>query len=172
MFNTLRAIINRAVVDIAQQGFRRTGEVLAPFVPLLWPARQQQTATVEDDDLPAEVMIGDVPGWAYDVYSREGRAALTNFINGSTESARWVRAYIPPRQRIAFLGSIVFRVEGGLVRKRLRWKTGDDLRRMVDTECNGPNCRDATEILQLMTANIPSLNEVRSQLVGGSEHVQ
>jgi hypothetical protein len=160
VFNALREVVDHAVVDIAQEGFRRTGEVLAPFVALLWPA-QQQMAPIGDDELPAEVMIGNVPGWAYDVYSREGRAALTNFINGSTESARWVQAHIPPRQRVAFLGGIVFRLEGGLVRRRLRWKTADDLRRMVDIECNGPHCRDATEILQLMKAGY-AFNKLRA----------
>jgi hypothetical protein len=112
----LRETIDPAVVDIAKEGFRRTGEVLAPFVALLWPARQQQMATVVDDEFPQELMVGEVPGWTYDVYSREGRVALTNFINESTETARWVRDHIPPRQRVAFLGGIVFRVEGGLVR--------------------------------------------------------
>ena len=172
IFNALRGIVEPCVVDIAQEGFRRTGEVLAPFVILLWPARQHQAATVEDDEFPTELMIGDAPGWAYDVYSREGRAALANFIGGRTETARWVRDHIPPRQRLAFLGGIVFRIEGGLVRNRLRWKTGDELRRMVDFECNGLHCRDATEILQLMKADIPLLNADRARLVGGSEHVQ
>ena len=139
---------------------------------LLWPLRQDQTATIEDDDFPPETMIGDVPGWAYDVYSREGRAALANFIEGQAETARWVRAHIPSRQRVAFLGNIVFRLEGGCVRSRLRWKTGDELRRMVDTECNGPHCCNATQILQLMKADITVLNDVRAQLVGGGEHVQ
>jgi hypothetical protein len=171
-FNALREIIDPAVVEIAKEGVRRTGEVLAPFVALLWPARRQQTATIEDDEFPPEVMIGDAPGWAYDVYSREGRAALASFIEGRTETARWVRDHIPPRQRVTFLGTIVFRVEGGLVRKRLRWKTGDELRRMVDTECNGPHCTDATEILQLMLADIPALNRVRAELIGGLRHVR
>jgi hypothetical protein len=171
MFNALREIIDPAVVDIAQEGFRRTGEMLGPFVALLWPARQQQTATVSDDEFPPAIMIGDVPGWAYDLYSREGRATLAKFIGGRTETARWVRDHIPPHQRIAFLGGFVFRVEGGMVRKRLRWKTGDKLRRMVDIACNGPHCRDATEILQLMKADIPVLNDVRAHLVGRGEHV-
>jgi hypothetical protein len=172
IFNALREIIDPLVVEIAKEGFRRIGEVLAPFVALLWRARQQQTATVADDEFPPELSIRDVPGWAYDVYSREGRAALTNFINGSTETAHWVRDRIPPRQRVAFLGGIVFRVEGGLVRKRLRWKIGDELRRMVDMECNGPQYRDATKILQLMRADIPVLNGVRSELMGGLRHVR
>jgi hypothetical protein len=171
MFNALRETTDCSLVDIAQEGFRRTGEVLAPFVALLWPTRQQQAATVEDDEFPPDRMVGEVPAWAYDLYSREGRAALANFIEGRTETARWVRDHIPPRQRVPFLGGVVFRVDGGLVRKRLRWKAGDELRRMVDVGCNGPHCRDATEILHLMKADIPTLNEVRAELMGGLRHV-
>jgi hypothetical protein len=170
-FNALREVIDPSVVEIAKEGFRRTGEVLGPFVALLWPMRQQQIATVADDEFPPELMIGDVPGWAYDVYSREGRAALAEFIGGRTETARWVRAHIPPRQRLAFLGGIVFRVEGGLVRKRLQWKTGDELRRIVDIECNDPHYVDAAEILQLTRGDIPALNGVRAELIGGLHHV-
>jgi hypothetical protein len=171
-FNALQeARIPTAVVEIAHEGFRKTGEVLCPFVALLCPLHQHETAIIEDDAFPPEVMIGNVPGWAYDVYSREGRAALASFIDCRTETARWVRDHIPPRQRVTFLGGIVFRVEGGLVRKRLRWKTADDLRRMVDIECNGPHCRDATEVLQLMKADIPVLNGVRSEPMGGLRHV-
>jgi hypothetical protein len=29
--------------------------------------------------IPPEVIIGDVAGWAYDMYSREGRAALAKY---------------------------------------------------------------------------------------------
>jgi hypothetical protein len=172
VFDALRELIPTSVVDVAHEGFRKTGEVLCPFVALLWPLRQDQTATIENDDFPPEVLIGDVPGWAYDVYSREGRAALANFIEGRTETACWVRDHIPPRQRVAFLGGIVFRVEGGLVRSRLRWKTGDELRRNVDIECNGRHCRNASEILQLMKADIQILNDIRVQLIGGGEHVR
>jgi hypothetical protein len=168
LLNALRRIIPPAVVDIAQDGYRKTGEVLAPFVALLWPLRQQQTTTVGDDHFPPEVMIGEVPSWGLDIYTRPGRAALANFIKGRTETARWVRDHIPPRQRVAFLGGIVFRVEGGLVRSRLRWETGDQLRRMVNIECNGSHCPDASEILQLMKADIPALNGVRLRLNGGS----
>ena len=159
------------MVEIAHEGFRKTGEVLCPFVALLCPLHQHETAIIEDDAFPPEVMIGNVPGWAYDVYSREGRAALASFIDCRTETARRVRDHIPLRQRVTFLGGVVFRVEGGLVRKRLRWKTADELRRMVDIECNGPHCRDATEVLQLMKADIPVLNGVRSEPMGGLRHV-
>jgi hypothetical protein len=47
-----QAQIPAAVVEIAREAFRITGEVLSPFVALLWPLRQNETATVGDDHFP------------------------------------------------------------------------------------------------------------------------
>jgi hypothetical protein len=67
---------------------------------------------------------------------------------------------------IDFLGNVLFAIEGGLMRKRLRWSTGDQLRQMSERECQRPS-PDATEILGLMRADIPILNRVRRRLQGG-----
>jgi hypothetical protein len=88
------------------------------------------------------------------------------FNEGESDSARWVRSYVPPRQRIAFLGGMVFRAEGGLLRQRLRWSLGDELRRVNDIECAGPGFPDASEVLGLMRADIPKLNRVRAAVMG------
>jgi hypothetical protein len=55
-----------------------------------------------------------------------------------------------------------FRVEGGLVTNRMRWPLADELRRQCDVECSGPDCPDASEILDLMRDDIPLLNEART----------
>jgi hypothetical protein len=47
-----------------------------PFVARLHPLIQLETTTVEDDQLPPEMLIRDVPSWAFDMYSREGRRRL------------------------------------------------------------------------------------------------
>jgi hypothetical protein len=159
-----RAGFPNSVVAIAREGFRKVGEALCPFVALLHPLIQPETATVEDDGFPPETLIGDVPSWALDMYSREGRAALETFLQGTSETARWVRAHIPTQARVRFLGTVVFRVEGGLVRSRLRWPTADKLRRLVDLECHGRHCRDASEILELMRRDLYLLNEVRADV--------
>jgi hypothetical protein len=171
LFQALRAIIPLEVVEIAQEGVKKSSEVLPVFMAMLWPARQEQSAVTADDEFPPEVMVGDVPGWAFDIYTRPGRVVFANFVEGSTETARWIRARIPQRQRLSFLGGIIFKAEGGLVKSRLRWVTGDELKRMVDIECNGPHCRDASEILELMRADIPALNGVRAELIQGIAHV-
>jgi hypothetical protein len=151
-------------VEIAREGFRKIGEPLCPFVALLCPLARCEASTLQDDDMPPAIMVGDVPGWSLDVYTREGRTSLQTFLQGDSETARWVRDHVRPGQRVNFLGTVVFRVEGGLVRQRSRWPTGDELRRHVDIECHGPSCSDATEILQLMRNDIGLLNEERSHV--------
>jgi hypothetical protein len=151
-------------VSIAREGFRRGGDALSPFVLLLHSLRQQEIATLENDEFPPELTIGEVPSWAFDMYSREGRASLSAFLQGTSETAQWVRTHIPAQGRVHFLGTIVFRIEGGLVRSRLRWPTADKLRRLVDLDCYGKHCRDASEVLDLMRHDLPALNEVRAHV--------
>jgi hypothetical protein len=165
VFDALRAAGDpNGVVEIGHEAFRKIGEPLCPFVSLLWSLRQAETGFVRDDLFPPEVLIRGVPSWAYDTYTREGRAAYQVFLQGESETARWVRGHIGPSQRVSFLSGIVFRVEGQLCRNRLRWPVADELRRLVDYESQGPGCPDATEVLQLRRDEIPLLNEVRAHV--------
>jgi hypothetical protein len=159
-----------SILEIGRELFRRTGEPLGPFLSLLAPQRQTETATVADDDIPPVAMIGEMPSWAFDRYSREGLACLQLFLRGDNETAHWVRSHIPPAKRVDFLGDLLFRCEGQITRQRLHWPTADELRRLVDVECN-LGCDDATEILGLMRADLPTLNQVRVELLGGRNHV-
>lgn len=168
LFAALGAILPPDLVEITRDGYRRSKEVLPIFMALLSPHLKRELVSVEDDDAPPEIMIRDVPGWSLDVYSRPGRAALGELIEGSSDTARWVRAHIPSRQRVNFLGTIVFRLEGQCCRQRLRWEVADELRRATDYECNGPHCPDATEILGLVRADLGELNAIRAELMSGS----
>jgi hypothetical protein len=170
LFAALGKILPPELVEIAEVGHRRSGEVLPIFMALLAPHLQHDLTTVQDNEMPAETMVGPVPGWCLDMYTRPGRAAIAGLIEGSTQTARWVRAHIPPRQRITFLGTIVFRLEGQCVRRRLRWSIGDELRRAVDYECNGQHCRDATEILGLARADLAELNDIRAKIFRSTDH--
>ena len=153
-----------SIVEVAREGFRRTREMLCPLVALL-AAEPRGSTQVDSDDLPPETMIGDVPCWALDVYTREGRAALARFLVSDAPAAHWVRGRVRPARRVSFLGHIVFRVEGGLVVNRMRWPLADELRRQVDVECSGPECPDATDILDLTRDDIPLLNEARAAVI-------
>jgi hypothetical protein len=113
-------------------------------------------------------MIGDVPAWALDVYTREGRAAFVRFLQTDAPTGRWVRRNIRPSRRVSFLGHIIFRVEGGLVANRMRWPMAEELRRQVDVECSGQECPNAMEIVELMRDDIPRLNEARAVVMGAT----
>lgn len=168
LFAALGEFLRPDLVEVTREGHRRSGEVLPIFMALLAPHLQHELTSVQDDEMPAETMIGPVPGFCVDLYTRPGRAALARLIEGPTQTARWVRAHIPPRQRITFLGTIVFRLEGQCVRRRLRWGIADELRRTVDYKCNGPHCPDATEILGLVRDDLGVLNAIRAELMSGS----
>jgi hypothetical protein len=148
------------IVEVTPEGFRRTRTVLCPLVALL-ACEASQAAQMENDDLPTEDLIGDVPGWALDVYTREGRAAFARLLETDAPAARWVQRNVRQARRVSFLGHVVFRVEGGLVANRVLWPLAEELRRQVDVECSGPECRDASEILELMRDDIPRLNDAR-----------
>jgi hypothetical protein len=152
------------IVEVAREGFRRTRTVLCPLVALL-ACESRQAPQIENDDLPAEEMIGDVPAWALDVYTREGRAAFARLLQTDASAARWVQRNVRQARRVSFLGHVVFRVEGGLVANRVRWPLGEELRRQVDVECSGPECSDATEILELVRNDIPRLNDARAAVM-------
>lgn len=147
-------------IEITRLCFSRTGELLPPLLCLLRPHLPACGAS-SDDLLPPEIVIRGVPGWALDMFSRDGRAAMSLFLGSDSESARWVRAEVPKAQRLDVFGHLLFRVEGGLCLNRLSWPLAEKLRRMVDLECHAPFLRNAGEFLSVLRNDIPILNDMR-----------
>ena len=153
-----------SLIEIARDSYRVTGEIICALQVLLWPEWRRSAATRRDDDFPPALACGPTSSWALDMFTREGRTALAAFLRTDCATARWVRQHIPPPQRVTFIGGVLFRVESGLVRGRMEWPLAAELRRMADIQCHGPLCPDATEILALLRADIPLLNEVRAHV--------
>lgn len=149
------------LVEVAREGFRKTNQVLCPLLPMIFAEKIDEPAVIRDDQFPPETTCGPVPSWAIDVYSQAGRQALQALLARDGKATRWVRQHVPPARRVKFLGSILFAVEGGACSHRLRWSVGEELRRLSEIEAQGPYCKDATEIIGLLRADIPLLNEVR-----------
>jgi hypothetical protein len=108
---------------------------------------------VEADDFPPEVMIDATPGWAFDLYAREGRAAYSRFLATDADSAQWLRRHVASSRRVAVLGHCIFRLEGGPVDPRLHWPLADRLRKEADAFCAGPGCGDVHELLGLVRSD-------------------
>lgn len=153
------------VLELAQRGFNGVREPLPVLMSLL--SRECPGPThhsCETDEFPETVMVGEVPGWAVDQYAREGKEALRRFLAGKTATALWIRRNIHPRQQLRFLGGIVFRAEGGLLKDRIRWSLGDRLRHQMNIEANGCGVADAAEPLALMKNDFSALNEERKNV--------
>jgi hypothetical protein len=122
-------------------------------------------SAVLGDPMPPEELVGDVPCWAYDIHVREGRAAIARFLVGHSATAQWCRATIPDATRVSFLGGVLFRIEGGLVAKRLRWPLADRLRETADLECHGVDREGALQVSDLLRNELPQLNDERRHVV-------
>jgi hypothetical protein len=165
LFDAMRGWdIAPAMVAIAEEGFRRTGQVLCPFLPLLASKKQGEARLVADDRMPPETMCGPLPNWALDMFSREGRRALKSFLSRDCRSAKWVRAHVPPPAQVVFLGDLLFAIESNLMKRRQQWGAAAELRRMATVECLGPFCPDATEVMDLLLHDLPLLNEERGHV--------
>jgi hypothetical protein len=154
---------------IAEEGWRRTGELLAPLVALLSLENGLRENTA-DDSLPPEVLISGMPGWALDMFTREGRAALGKLLFMDAGISRWAKAILPAAGRTEFLAQTLFRVESGLVLRRRDGDLGADLRSKMDLECLGLPAVQMAEAMELMREAIPLLNVMRSEVMGGKSH--
>lgn len=156
----------QTLVEVCREGFVRLQDPLCPLLALLHgQLRSGVPSLTSDDILPPTAMVGTVPGWALDQYSREGLTALRRFLSQGSATSMWVRSNIAPAARLAFLGGLVFRAEGGLLRRRAHWSMAADLRADYETRCAGYGCADATEPLGLLRQDIPLLNEARADVL-------
>lgn len=163
VFASLRAAgVEREIVAVAERGFRRVREVLCANLCLLHPLFPTGPLPTEGDDFPPVAMNRrGVPTFAFDMFSHEGRRALGSFLDGRTDTARWIKHHVPAQRRIKFLGHALFRIESGLVKCRVRWPVGDSLRLLADSGFSGISADTTVELLQMLRADLPSLDEER-----------
>jgi hypothetical protein len=165
----LEAGFPHCVLELGERGTTRFSEPLPAIMSLVSrdvPARSTgYEPTGKDDDLRPAVMIGDVPAWAIDYYTRPGRAAMKAFLSRETATGFWIKSHVSKTRWLEFLGGLVFRVEGGLMRRRLQWPIGLHLQQMMMIEANGCGIEDASEALDLLRNDLLVLNEERANVL-------
>src|SRR5690606_38039022 len=82
-----------------------------------------------DDPLPPVIEVSGIPSFAFDQYTRLGKAAIRQYVS---RSERW-RAFSEPlkltrQQQATAAGELFFRVESAVVRRRRSWDIGRVLR--------------------------------------------
>lgn len=168
----LNAGLPASAVEIAREGYAKIGEPLCHFLPLLGALLPAKPHEFTDDAMPPERMIGDVPSWAFDMFTREGRTAMKAFLARDSATSRWTRKHVPKDKRVNFLGNIIFAAEGAALKSRLTWSLAEVLRESAEHECQGAGCPDAREIIALMRRDLSVLNDIRAEVMGSVHHAQ
>ena len=154
---------------IAREGYRRTGELLAPLVALLTLENGLRDVS-QNDPFPPEAQIGPLPSWALDSFTREGRAALARLLQSDAGIRQWMNETQPLAGRVELLAQALFRVESGLCVHRKDGPTGEWLRELMERECLALRPDDADALLRLLRDAIPQLNTARRLVIGGADH--
>ncbi|SFL48621.1 MgsA AAA+ ATPase C terminal [Loktanella salsilacus] len=149
---------------ICRDGYRKTSEALPALLALL-ALENGLRSGVTDDPVPPEVMIGGVPGWSLDMFTREGKLALTRLLATRAGVAELTRSEVLQARRISFLGQILFRVEGGLLARRVGGDLSDRLHSQLMFETLGVLPEVAVEALNLMREDLPLLNHIRAHVM-------
>lgn len=146
---------------ICREGYRKTGEALPPLLALLTMENGLREST-SDDFMPPDAMIGGLPTWSVDMFTREGKLALTRLASTQAGVAEFSRAMLPFSQRTGFLGQALFRIEGGLLARRVGGELSDRLHSELMFETMGVAPEAATQALDLMRQDLPLLNQIRA----------
>ncbi|CCV03307.1 conserved hypothetical protein [Mesorhizobium metallidurans STM 2683] len=163
LFAAMRSAgVEQEIVNLSEQGWKRTREALPILLPLVSLARPTGMLPVTDDEFP-KVVIGrsGLPTYCLDAFSWEGKAALSLFLKRDTETGRWLRKYVSAQRRLPVLAGGLFRVEGGLVRQRVEWPCAMTLRWLADSGYHGIKLTDPAAFLDMVRGDLPKLNEVR-----------
>ena len=159
------------VLELAREGYRVSREPLWLLMGLLAAEPAGFGCEAEsDDDMPPETMAGAVPGWAVDSFTREGKAAISRFLHGTSPYTRWLQAQVERSQHRTVTARALFHIEGGLLRKRCRSALNDDLRATNERECLGLPSELAGEALRHLRDDLPRLDAIRAEILEGQTH--
>ncbi len=155
-----------SMMQIARQGFRKTGEMLAPFAALLTLVNGIRGDAAQNDRIPHKRLVGGVPSYVLDTYTREGKQAFARFLKTNAGAVEWIKANLPDNGRNAFVGELVFRVEGGCLNNRWAGPFADALRAKYELGCLGCSPEQAASVLSLMRNDMALLNDCRAEVLG------
>jgi hypothetical protein len=118
------------VVATCRAAWKLTRNPMALLLPLVWEQWMvfDRHDTTDDLLLPVQ-MLGGVPGYALDQFTRIGNAISRALLRADPELRLWLdRAGVRPGVQPRAVGDLLFLIEGGLVRRHTRWAVGDELR--------------------------------------------
>ena len=152
--------------DTCREAWKLTRNPMAMLLPLVWEQWSLIDSYGEIDDwLPPVQMIGGVPGYSLDQFTRVGNAISRAFLRENPPfSERLGAAGVAPAARPRALGDILFVIEGGLVKRRVIWPLADKLRlphrQLPLIGKVGPNLDAAIDLVRSKASQIAHLRKL------------
>ena len=165
VFETFREMnIPATLITICQYADKRMGFPLAAFLPLIWHLSQGKDKTIIETDLPDSPMIGDTPAYVFDSYTRAGKQAILKWIR-TTPAINAFFKDKSARQTMAIANLLHFRIESGLVDKRLQTDLADQIFMDAEHTGRGFDPKVAKGCGFIMGQHLDSLHRIRKQII-------
>lgn len=117
------------VVATCRSAWKLTGNPMVFLLPLVWDRWIGSEHIVADDQMPQVTMIGDVPGYALDQFTRIGNTISRDFVRSDDVLRPMLYdAGVHRGAHARTVGDLLFLTEGGLLANRAIWAGADSLR--------------------------------------------
>lgn len=160
VFEVLGPRVGSVGVTVLHEACRQAGLALAPLNLALLP--NVTLDGVEACEVPKTDLIGEVPAYALDQYTRTGKAALRHYVARNEGWAAFARKWgLPSAIHAAAAGELLFRYEGAAIDTRPSWSLGIALhQRSLRLGCFMPP-EAVAEGLLTIAKGLPAINELR-----------
>jgi hypothetical protein len=151
------------VVETCRAAWRLSRNPMAMLLPVVCAQFAAcDRHSINDDALPPVEMVDGVPGYALDQFTRRGNSVSRDLLGADRHLRDLLQAAgVPSSQLVRTVGDLIFLLEGGRVRRRLRWATGDELRRphrwLPATGHLGPYLDQALRLVEAKARQIANL---------------
>lgn len=178
--------ISDTYTEIARLGMMRGGYVLAPLFPLILDRylrtyavsgrkRFESSRTdssdaavipeIREEQPENTIMIGGMPSYAFDGFTRGGKQAIRLFTDRSAEWRSFLKRHVQRDKWQAMTTNVLFRVDGATLNKRLSWVDGDRI--LVDSDRLIPGLASefSEQAMNLLREEMPTMNSVRREVI-------
>lgn len=159
-----------SLVDATRNAATITRDPIVFGLPLLWLEVRGEVAdpTVDVNSVPPADKIFEIPSYTFDKHTRAGKAAIGQLATKCASISKLLPTHVAEYRAKDALRMTAFYVEAAPVTRRLDWSQSVPLEllgRQADMRSVGVRNESIQTLLDLVTAEIPCLNELRENMV-------